>query len=163
QLQAFLRSEIAIPGPEPQEDLKAYVARLADVAAGQQVWQGLFDVQWPQRNRHQGKHDLVRDWSRLGFVVPKQTPSGEIVYDEVTFRARLEKIYENQRRAGEAYNPVTGDGEPLFRTGLQIVERIRQLAPFNQLDGSWLEKIAHAGPSDEIQGFLFEIWSDEVG
>ena len=44
-----------------------------------------------------------------------------------------------------------------------MAERIRQLAPFNQLDGSWLEKITRSGPINDIQSFLFEIWSDEIG
>jgi L-Lysine epsilon oxidase N-terminal/L-lysine epsilon oxidase C-terminal domain/Iron-containing redox enzyme len=96
-------------------------------------------------------------------VDPTQEEYGFFVYDPVTFRARLEKIYEKQRREAEAYNPATGENEPLFRTPGQVVERIRQLAPFNQLDGSWLERAAHAGPIDEVRSALFEIWSDEIG
>lgn len=84
-------------------------------------------------------------------------------YDAVTFQARLEKIYEEERKAGEAYNPGTGAGESVFRTPAQVVERIRQLGPFNQLDGGWLEKAVKTGPIDDIRAFLFEIWSDEVG
>ncbi|MGF7212773.1 hypothetical protein GGE65_007408 [Skermanella aerolata] len=228
QLQTFLQGKITVPDLRTGEDLGAYAARLAVVAAESQVWQGLFDIQWRRRVRHQGKNDLVDNWGRLGFVIARQTPAGETVYvegdrsrydllgfrdyfhymmnletypdflpkareladeylrlarelepllrqtpnfeeygffnyDAVTYRARLEKIYEKQRRDAEAYNPATGEGEPLFRTAPQIIERIRQLAPFNQLDGSWLEKIAQAGPSNEIQGYLFEVWSDEIG
>ncbi|MGH4014155.1 MAG: LodA/GoxA family CTQ-dependent oxidase [Pseudonocardiaceae bacterium] len=227
-IRTFLADETSVPDPKPDEELADYAGRLADVAVESPVWQGLFDVQWRRRVRHQGKNDLVANWSRLGFVVPRQTPYGETVYvegdrgrydllgfrdyfyylmnlenypdfypkareladeymrlawelepalrqipafeeygffqyDSVTFQARLEKIYEKQRRDAEAYNPVTGEGEPLFRTAPQVVERIRQLAPFNQLDGSWLEKIAQAGPSTDIHGYLFEIWSDEIG
>jgi L-Lysine epsilon oxidase N-terminal/L-lysine epsilon oxidase C-terminal domain/Iron-containing redox enzyme len=114
--------------------------------------------------------ELADEYLRLAWELEPQlrtSPAfeqyGFFAYDSVTFQARLEKIYERLRRTAEAYNPATGDGEPLFRTATQIVERIRQLAPFNQLDGSWLEKIAQAGPSDEVQGYLFEIWSDEIG
>ena len=96
-------------------------------------------------------------------AIPPLEQYGFFAYDRVTFQARLEKIYERQRRNAEAYNPATGAGEPLFRAAAQVRERIRQLAPFNQLDGSWLEKIAQAGPSNEVQGYLFEIWSDEIG
>ena len=113
---------------------------------------------------------LADEYLRLAWELEPQLRSsgfleeyGFFPYDTVTFRARLEKIYELQRRRAEAYNPATGDGEPLFRTASQVLERIRQLAPFNQLDGSWLEKIAQAGPTNEIQGYLFEIWSDEIG
>jgi hypothetical protein len=73
-------------------------------------------------------------------------------YDAVTYQARLEKIYERQRREAELYNPVTGGGEPLFRTALQIVERIRQLAPFNQLDGSSMIARPLGGCSSTIFG-----------
>jgi hypothetical protein len=94
---------------------------------------------------------------------PTSEEYGFFDYDPITFQARLEKIYERQRGLAQAYNPATGEGEPLFRTPAQLVERIRQLAPFNQLDGSWLERAARAGPINEIQSALFEIWSDEIG
>ena len=81
-------------------------------------------------------------------------------YDKTTFLARLEKIYETERKAGLAYDPVT---DALFSTPERVTERIRQLAPFNQLDGSWLEKITRSGPINDIHSFLFEIWSDEIG
>jgi hypothetical protein len=88
---------------------------------------------------------------------------GYFRYDPIVFRARMEKIYDIERRTGERYEPTDIKSEPLFRTPAHIVERIRQLAPFNQLDGSWLERIAKSGPIDHIRSFLFEIWSDEIG
>lgn len=225
-VRGFLVAETALPAPGPGEALAAYAGRLAEVSA-KGLWQGLFDVEWQRRVRHQGKNDLVLSWGRLGFVVPR-TAAGETVfveadrgkydllgfrdyfyyvmnledhedflprarqladeylrlardlepslradpnfeqygnfaYDPITFQARLEKIYETERRSATVYNPATGEGEPLFRTAAQVMERIRQLAPFNQLDGSWLERAAHAGPIDEINSALFEIWSDEIG
>ena len=81
-------------------------------------------------------------------------------YDGTTFLSRLEKIYETERKAGLAADPVN---EALFTSPERIVERIRQLAPFNQLDGSWLEKATRSGPIDDVHSFLFEIWSDEIG
>lgn len=88
---------------------------------------------------------------------------GYFRYDPVAFKARMEKIYEIERRKAEAYDPTSAESEALFRTPAHVVERIRQLAPFNQLDGSWLEHIAKSGPIDHIRSFLFEIWSDEIG
>jgi hypothetical protein len=241
RLEEFLAGTVVTPGglqlkpPEQGEAPADYAAAAADLAASRPAWQGLFDVEWRRRVRHQGKNDLAGDvvgrvegkWGRLGFVVPRtafgetalvesdrgrydllsfrdsfyylmnleshedflpaarrlaeeylqlardQEPGlradpateeyGYFDYDPLTFQARLEKIYERQRSAAAAYNPATGEGEPLFRTPAQLVERIRQLAPFNQLDGSWLERAAHAGPIDEVQSALFEIWSDEIG
>jgi hypothetical protein len=94
---------------------------------------------------------------------PHREQYGFFDYDVVTFQARLEKIYEIERRLAQAYNPITYKGEPLFRTPTRVVERIRQMAPFNHLDGAWLEKITRAGPINEVQSLLFEIWSDEIG
>jgi Iron-containing redox enzyme len=42
-------------------------------------------------------------------------------------------------------------------------ERIFQLAPFNLVDGAWLQRIMSAGPSDQVQSNLFSIWNDEGG
>lgn len=85
-------------------------------------------------------------------------------YDSASFTARMEEIYEAEKRSGEAYDPVDPTGfERIFNTPARVIERIRQLAPFNQLDGSWLERIAKAGPIDDVQSALFEIWSDEIG
>jgi len=44
-----------------------------------------------------------------------------------------------------------------------VKERLRQMAPFNLVDGAWLQRIQQAGPSDEIHAHLFEIWDDEAG
>jgi hypothetical protein len=227
EVRTFLEAETDLPLPQAGETLASYAGRLADLSASKASWQGLFDVEWRRRVRHQGKNDLVRNWSRLGFITPK-TAFGEtayvesdrepfdllefrdyfyylmnledheeflpkarqladeylqkgwalepilraipafeqygfFAYSETTFQARMEKIYEIERRSAEAYNPASVASEPLFRTPAQIIERIRQLAPFNQLDGSWLERAAHAGPINEVQSALFEIWSDEIG
>lgn len=94
---------------------------------------------------------------------PSTEQYGYFRYDPVTFRARMAKIYDTERRSGEKYDPTDVASEPLFRTPAHVVERIRQLAPFNQLDGSWLERIAKSGPIDHVRSFLFEIWSDEIG
>lgn len=106
---------------------------------------------------------LGRDIEVSLVEIPEYRPYRFFRYDPVTFRARMEEIYEAEKRNAENYNPVTGAGESLFRAPEHIIERIRQLAPFNQLDGSWLERVVRAGPISDIQSFLFEIWSDEIG
>jgi hypothetical protein len=107
--------------------------------------------------------DLARAEEPSLVALPELRQYRFFKYDPITFQARMEEIYEVEKRNAEAYNPVTGGGESLFRTPAHVRERIRQLAPFNQLDGSWLERIAKAGPISDIQSFLFEIWSDEIG
>ena len=61
-------------------------------------------------------------------------------------------IWENGRRyrVGRASDTVVRD-------------QLLQLAPFNLMDGVWLQNIMQAGPSDEVRSRLFEIWADEVG
>jgi hypothetical protein len=44
-----------------------------------------------------------------------------------------------------------------------VKERIRQGAPFNLVDGAWLQRIQSAGPADSIREHLFSIWDDEAG
>lgn len=44
-----------------------------------------------------------------------------------------------------------------------LKEGLRQRAPFNLVDGAWLQRIQAAGPADEIRAHLFSIWDDEAG
>jgi hypothetical protein len=44
-----------------------------------------------------------------------------------------------------------------------MVERIRQFAPLNQLDGAWIRNVARAGPIDRVTANLFTVWMDEMG
>ncbi|MEU9273013.1 LodA/GoxA family CTQ-dependent oxidase [Streptomyces sp. NPDC048251] len=74
--------------------------------------------------------------------------------------SRLQRIYTDILEAVEGYDPATDD---TFRTRRDVVERIRQYAPFNLLDGAWLRNITPAGPISEVRAFLFSIWMDETG
>lgn len=44
-----------------------------------------------------------------------------------------------------------------------VVEYLRQWAPFNLVDGAWLQRILNTGPCNEVQANLFAIWVDEAG
>lgn len=61
----------------------------------------------------------------------------------------------------EITKDVTFDVKPF--SDRAIKERIRQRAPFNLVDGAWLQRIQAAGPVDEIRSHLFAIWDDEAG
>ena len=67
------------------------------------------------------------------------------------------------RREGdrEITKLVTFDVKPFSNRA--ITERLRQRAPFNLVDGAWLQRIQAAGPIDEIRAHLFAIWDDEAG
>ena len=44
-----------------------------------------------------------------------------------------------------------------------VIENLRQKAPFNLVDGAWLQNILHTGPCSEVEANLFAIWADEAG
>jgi L-lysine epsilon oxidase-like protein/heme oxygenase-like protein len=76
------------------------------------------------------------------------------------FDKRLMDIYYLWQQDGDNYDP---EKDPHFPTKPEMVMRLLQLAPFNQLDGAWLRNITQAGPISEINALLFAIWSDEIG
>src|SRR5260370_7573948 len=93
-------------------------------------------------------------------------------YDESIFDARMQDIYddcadfaftEKVNGVRLPYNPGDPDQNPVFRTREAVVERIRQLTPFNFLDGSWLRNIHRVGPVDEVNSILFTILNEDLG
>jgi hypothetical protein len=79
-------------------------------------------------------------------------------YDKNTFEAKLEEIYEYYREQMVGTKPWEVD-----EARADILKGRIKSAPFNQNDGAWLRFVANAGPSDEVRGFLFDVWSDEFG
>lgn len=79
-------------------------------------------------------------------------------YSPGAFEARLQQIYNQLAAEGQLFS---ADDEAWHYA--DVVERIRQLAPFNQLDGAWLRYATDAGPIADVNSFLFDIWSDETG
>ncbi len=105
-------------------------------------------------------------------------------YSPEAFDRRMNKIYDeyvlqmNERSwldTGSITYPVVvrqeGDREitknKKFEVGpftdRVVREQLRQLAPFNLVDGAWLQRIQSVGPSDEVKAHLFAIWDDEAG
>jgi hypothetical protein len=93
-------------------------------------------------------------------------------YDEQTFEQRMKDIYddcadfaftEDVDGARETYNVNSPIHNPHFRTREAVIERIRQLTPFNFLDGAWLRNIHRVGPVDEVNSILFTILKEELG
>ena len=92
-------------------------------------------------------------------VIDDEThPESYVPYSKANFEAKLEEIYEILRY--EANNSRPWESET---TRGETIQRILNRAPFNQTDGAWLRYIANSGPTNEIQGLLFDIWSDEIG
>ncbi len=93
-------------------------------------------------------------------------------YDENVFDARMKDIYDDCADFAFSeqvdglrvpYDPSDPEQNPNFRTREQVTERIRQLTPFNFLDGSWLRNIHRVGPVDEVNAILFTILKEELG
>ena len=63
----------------------------------------------------------------------------------------------------QPYDAGNIDHNPYFRTRENVIERIRQLTPFNFLDGAWLRNIHRVGPVDEVNSILFTILKEELG
>jgi hypothetical protein len=197
-------------------------------------WQNpAFAVDDPRDAERRGADDMVRYWSELGFVVPRQAASGEIIhveterrpfagmdirelfhallnleenrgclpkvqenvesvlaaareiqrlpsafnfmnnirpfrYNEQIFEARMKDIYDDCvefafSEKGRPYDPENENHNPYFRTREHVTERIRQLTPFNFLDGAWLRNVHRLGPMDEVNSILFSIFNEELG
>lgn len=106
----------------------------------------------------------ILDTTRIEFIEKfgvqerRGHPETFVNYSQTALRAKLEEIYEYQRKKGSDYKP--------WRTPGNRQEQITGLvhnAPFNQTDGAWLRGVSRAGPTDDARAMLFEIWSDEVG
>lgn len=81
-------------------------------------------------------------------------------YTKAAYEARMGLIYQglvDDVTRYEAKQSWT------LRTRDDVVEWLRQMAPFNQTDGAWLRKIAPVGPMDEVRALLLEIFVEELG
>ncbi|GGV07137.1 hypothetical protein GCM10010260_51010 [Streptomyces filipinensis] len=84
-------------------------------------------------------------------------------YTRESLEERLDLIYSRLAQDAEAYDPADPDVEQVFRTRDSVLERVKQMAPFNLLDGVWLRHLTEAKPMDDVRGLLFSIWKEEVG
>lgn len=78
-------------------------------------------------------------------------------YTPEAFDARMQNIYAQYvlHNANTSYLTQT--------TYEQQRYTIIQMAPFNQLDGSWIRQAAPPGPVDQVRNYLFHIYMDELG
>lgn len=82
-------------------------------------------------------------------------------YTEQAFKDRLELIYQELVDVADTARPY--DPDQFIKTHADVVIRIKQMAPFNLVDGAWLRNIGRTGPIDEVRSLLFSVWMDEVG
>jgi hypothetical protein len=93
-------------------------------------------------------------------------------YSEDRLDERMKSIYDayvnNDMYKVHTYdNPIVEHSGKKFRVGKAsdkvVVDNLIQKAPFNFIDGVWLQGIMTARPSDEVVNKLFDIWADEAG
>ncbi|MGH3615733.1 MAG: LodA/GoxA family CTQ-dependent oxidase, partial [Pseudonocardia sp.] len=80
-------------------------------------------------------------------------------YSTRVLRSRLEHIYTKAAQEADAFSL----GSTSLTSRESLVERLVQMAPFNQVDGAWLRNVGKLGPIDEVRALLFNVWSDELG
>ncbi|HET7499716.1 MAG TPA: LodA/GoxA family CTQ-dependent oxidase, partial [Kofleriaceae bacterium] len=81
-------------------------------------------------------------------------------YSESAFKARLDEIYEDLVDDASNADPTKN---AVIKTREAMIERTRQLAPFNLTDGAWLRNIGMTGPIDEVRSLLYSVAMDEMG
>jgi hypothetical protein len=81
-------------------------------------------------------------------------------YTRDNFEDRLDQIYQG---LVDDVNRYEAQQSWALRTRDDVVEWIRQMAPFNQTDGAWLRNVIPVGPVDEVRSLLVNILMDEVG
>lgn len=95
---------------------------------------------------------------KFGVDEDRGHPEIFVDYSPVALAAKLEEIYENQRKQSVIQKPWRSPGNRK-----SAIDALINNAPFNQADGAWLRGVAQAGPTDAVRAMLFEIWSDEIG
>jgi hypothetical protein len=81
-------------------------------------------------------------------------------YSPDALQNRLDQIYRELVHSAAASDPASNK---LFKTRDDLIQRIRQLAPFNLTDGCWLRNIGKTGPIDEVRSLLISVLMDELG
>jgi hypothetical protein len=79
-------------------------------------------------------------------------------YSTRVLRSRLEQIYTTAAQGADSFSLADSR-----LTREMLIERLVQMAPFNQVDGAWLRNIGRVGPIDEVHALLFHVWADELG
>ena len=81
-------------------------------------------------------------------------------YTPQALRDRMDAVYQGMADDVDRYE---AKHSWTLRTRENVVEWLRQMAPFNQTDGSWLRRIAPVGPMDPVSALLFRIYVEELG
>ncbi len=81
-------------------------------------------------------------------------------YTSETLTARLNQIYNDYVTQNSSDATYVSD---IMQTREQVINRLIQTAPFNQLDGAWLRNATPSGPIGDVESLIFSIYMDEMG
>ena len=81
-------------------------------------------------------------------------------YTPERFANRLAQSYNEMVMHVDTYNPMR---DTLIRSRSDLIERMRQYAPFNMTDGAWLRNVGNVGPMDIPHALSFSVLMDELG
>ncbi|MFI9310689.1 LodA/GoxA family CTQ-dependent oxidase [Streptomyces triculaminicus] len=151
---------VSRPGPDG-EPVLVETERAGQVGLSDREW--FYTLQHPDQFPQQAQ--AARHYAEAVLEAARAAPFLPLTlrpfrYTRDALEARLQLIYTTLVAESENFDPGLN---PTFRARHDMVERIRQFAPFNLLDGAWLRNITRAGPISEIQSLLFSIWIDEMG
>ncbi len=118
------------------------------------AYQDFLPTAWSLANRFL---DEARDRQKDPRLEPELRP---FRYTKANYEARLDQVYQG---LVDDVNRYEAQHSWTLRTRDDVVEWIRQMAPFNQTDGAWLRNIVPVGPIDEVRALLVNIFMDEVG
>lgn len=63
-------------------------------------------------------------------------------FTQDAFNKRLQYIYDYVKEEVDKYEPAN---DPIYNSRKDVIESIRQWAPFNQIDGAWLRYAVKLG------------------
>ncbi|MCY9061423.1 LodA/GoxA family CTQ-dependent oxidase [Bacillus inaquosorum] len=102
---------------------------------------------------------LTEAWDRQGH--PEFPPLYKFFeYSPEALDQHLDAIYNDYVQQYEEFD-VEKAAQEMPRKF--VIERTKQMSPFNLIDGAWLQNAVKVGPIDEVHAGLFSIWSDEAG
>jgi len=87
-------------------------------------------------------------WKPLDYYTPED------------FESVLNKIYDGLVKDAAEYDP---QHDPDYTTRDAVIERIRQMGPFNLVDGYWISSCCPVGSWSEVHAMLWGILTDEMG
>ena len=132
-----------------ERDAFYYLMNIADYPAFEPHARLMVEQYLAQARQNASDPQTVNLFGMYGWNYFQYTPEA--------FDARMQDIY-NQYVLANANASYLSNTTYEYQRYLQI-----QLAPFNQLDGTWIRQAGPPGTVDQVRNLLFQIYMDELG